>query len=235
VRVTAVGHRRAPVLTAGRYQSLSTDITDEAASRDARFVIYPSSPKVTASGRRLTRPAVEEVEVPAAHTLGRAGPLRSTDDVLTALRFVLEEPILDDFLTYARSRDWKAFGYVEWSDVVLSRSAPEVREFSKYLLETPVIPFRNSPIIGESLARLVAKSAPGTGSGMLVGALAGSSHPALMLLTVPGGMIVGGTALGVATALEKGLHERILRMIVPPVESPATDPQSPDDPPSSEG
>jgi hypothetical protein len=45
-----------------------------------------------------------------------------------------------------------------------------------------------------------------------VGVLVGGASP-LLFLTVPGGMIVGGAAWGVATALERGLHDKVLRWL----------------------
>jgi hypothetical protein len=92
--------------------------------------------------------------------------------------------------------------------------AGDAERFAEYLAGADLLPFRSSPLLGESIANLLQRFSPGTGIGAVLGYYL-SPHAPLVLLTVPGGMLVGGTVYGVASALERGLHDRVLTLIQP--------------------
>ena len=85
-------------------------------------------------------------------------------------------------------------------------------EFAKYLAFSPVVPFRRNPLDLEAVASLVT-SASGAGLGAYAGFVVGGVSP-LILITVPAGMILFGTASGIAQGLEAGLRERIKRLLM---------------------
>ena len=74
-------------------------------------------------------------------------------------------------------------------------------EFEKYLAFSPVVPFRHTPLNLESVASLVT-SATGVGLGAYAGFVVGGVSP-LIFITVPAGMIIFGTAAGVARPYPK--------------------------------
>jgi hypothetical protein len=57
--------------------------------------------------------------------------------------------------------------------------------------------------------------------GTYIGVRIAGSNPVLMLLTVPAGLLVVGSAMGVAKALEKGLNKRVLRLLINDSDSAA--------------
>lgn len=90
--------------------------------------------------------------------------------------------------------------------------AADMLEFATFLVHEPILPFRQSPIEGQSLAELVQK-APGAMVEAYMGFLAGGEGP-LLLLTVPGAVIVGAAAWVLASTLEHGeLQEQVLRWL----------------------
>jgi hypothetical protein len=61
--------------------------------------------------------------------------------------------------------------------------------------------------------QFLVKQSPQIAIGTLIGAgAAGGSYP-LMLLTVPAGIIVVGSAIGISKGLEKGLNKAIERLV----------------------
>jgi hypothetical protein len=76
-------------------------------------------------------------------------------------------------------------------------------------VEDPLIPFEESPLDFASIASLVS-GASGVGIGAYVGFVVSGGTP-LAIITVPGGMIIGGAAAGIGAALEKGLRYKILK------------------------
>jgi tetrahydromethanopterin S-methyltransferase subunit F len=84
------------------------------------------------------------------------------------------------------------------------------REFAEELLFGKHVIFENSPVSMESIADLVNRATDvGVGIGACIGFIIGGDS-ALLLLTVPAGMVICGSAAGIAKALEMGLKERLL-------------------------
>ncbi len=84
-------------------------------------------------------------------------------------------------------------------------------EFAEILSMAPVVPFEQSPLSLDSVASLITKTS-GVGLGAYAGFVVGGASP-LIFVTVPAGMIIFGAAAGVANALEKGLRDRLLKLI----------------------
>jgi hypothetical protein len=206
-----------------RYQTFSTEVTDATAALAARFEIYPSA---TQDG--IVRPTRDElfdalledfspyVTMPVDNyspekwlTLAVAltlYPVRISD---------ADHESLDDLFTYSFHRsepqDWGI--------------PSDVLDMADHLVRDPLLPFRRSPISGQTLSTLVKSAAPGAMAGALLGAYLGIDHGWLLVATVPGGMIIGGSAMGIATGLEAGLHQRIVRMVSSPdSENDSSDP-----------
>lgn len=203
-----------------RYQRLSTAVTDPDTGSEASFVVYPAAYRSVA-GQHVPIPRWEDID--PVEDLGFED--RRARDELPASTLAVDEVWIRT-LAAALRPELVGFredpvGTFHWTRRLDDIDVPaDLLSFATYLFEQPLIPFRRSPISGESLAQLVGRVS-GAGTGGFIGAYAGIDHGLLVLLTAPGGMIVGGAAMGVATALEAGLHDRVLRLIRPP---------SPDDP-----
>lgn len=65
-----------------------------------------------------------------------------------------------------------------------------------------------SPPIALPLSKLLSK-APGVAIGTFIGYQIGAESPALMLISVPGGILAVSSAIGIAKALERGLHNKV--------------------------
>lgn len=74
------------------------------------------------------------------------------------------------------------------------------------------IVIENSPPEAVTFRTLLTK-APGVAIGTLVGMKAAGDAPMLMLLTVPTGIVVCSSAIGVSKALEKGLNKAVERLM----------------------
>jgi hypothetical protein len=186
---------------ASRYQTFTTSISHPKLDVSYAFLVYPSTPRMG-----LATPGV-----------GDLLKLFTEQD----FEFELMLPTILDVEYWVRRQ----------VKLALSESLGEftaegsLDEFTRGLVHAPLIPFRASPVSGQSLATLLAGAGkPGTLAGALAGYYFGDGS-ALLVLTVPGGMIIGGAAYGVASALEAGLHQRILSMIspMPPPEPPQED------------
>jgi hypothetical protein len=182
--------------TAARYQTLSTIVGDQDLGLDVMFVVFPfaapgekSRPEALPGDElELIPPLVRITQVERDLEWQRAPEsLKSETDLYEAMQRVL------------------VFAGAE----PLRRG--KLDEFSLFLIWEHLVPFRQSPISGASLVDLLAKGS-GPGAGGLLGMLAGDQSW-LLFLTVPGGMIIGGAAYGVASALQEGLHERVLAWI----------------------
>jgi hypothetical protein len=102
----------------------------------------------------------------------------------------------------------QALGTVtQGSDPSYQPTPSDVR-FAEFVAFERVIPFEESPLSLESLAKIVT-TATGAGLGAFVGFVAFGSGP-LLFVSVPAGMLICGAARGVAQALEEGLRERLL-------------------------
>ena len=89
---------------------------------------------------------------------------------------------------------------------------PQVLEFAEHVTFANVIPFEHSPLSGEALARLLsARSGAGIGVGVAL-MVAGGPTP-LLFLTVPAGMIICGSAKGIADGLEEGFRQKVRRLM----------------------
>lgn len=204
-----------PALATTRYQRLSTTVYDPDTGLEATFVVYPSTWREGSSGEQVPIPRWSDLdprdlgfEDMGAEALSSTPNLSHTDAWERTLAGMLR-PDLFELVTDTPAGP-------RWSKHLADLNVPpDLRAFTRYLLERPLIPFRRSPITGQSLSGLVGRSS-GAGTGALIGAYAGMDHGLLLLVTTPGGMIIGGTAMGIASALEKGLHQKILAMIVPP-------------------
>jgi hypothetical protein len=99
----------------------------------------------------------------------------------------------------------------EWLQA-LARVAPSAkRGFASYCASAPVVPFEESPLIAASLVSLISKATP-TAAGALVGFIVAGPSP-LALIVMPAGMIVFGTASGVARGLQEGLADKIKKAL----------------------
>lgn len=93
-----------------------------------------------------------------------------------------------------------------------SASSSERRRFAEYLFQAPVVPFERSPLSAVSLHDIVRAS--GTAVGAYVG-YAVVKDGAFMFLAVPAGMLICGSASGIAHGLEEGLRERVRSWLKP--------------------
>ncbi len=111
--------------------------------------------------------------------------------------------------------------YSEWSEKVSSDSDQDSHVsiiprgghlFIEELIYGKHVIIENSPLSMESLANLV-NSATGVGLGAYIGFIIGG-NTTLLLLTVPAGMVICGSAAGLSRALEKGLEKRLMKLLV---------------------
>jgi hypothetical protein len=93
-----------------------------------------------------------------------------------------------DVIDAARNRD--IVEYVYDQDVVIEQSPPKAVKFKDLLKSS-------------NTALLI---------GAYIGQATAGDNPALLLLTVPGGIIVVGSALGVADAMADGLNKHVKRL-----------------------
>ena len=84
----------------------------------------------------------------------------------------------------------------------------DVLAFAEYAANENVVPIEHSPLSADSLVSLLGGSGAGVGLGLMV---AGGPTP-LLLITVPAGIILVGTATGIAEGLNEGLRYRIKRL-----------------------
>jgi len=84
--------------------------------------------------------------------------------------------------------------------------------FAEHLAFSRVVPFEQSPLELDSIVNLVT-NASGVSVGAYVGFVTVGVSP-LLFLTVPAGMILCGAAAGVAKALEEGLQERLMSLLM---------------------
>jgi hypothetical protein len=202
------------MLTTGRYQRLATSIEDNVTGLTVSFAVYPVPPErihdedyPCPSWVRLANGLAEDMP----DLVGwRPGRRRFRNDRLYC-RLMLAAVLSSEPPRPA--------------EIFTTHYSDELFDFADYLCDEPLVPFRRSPITGQALAGLL--TASGSGGGALVGTHIGWDHGLLMVATVPGGMIVGGVAMGVATALERGLHHRLLALIAPDLVLDGEKPSSP--------
>jgi hypothetical protein len=93
-------------------------------------------------------------------------------------------------------------------------AADRYMQTARKLIDTPVIPFEQSPLTAESLGKLATR-ASGAGLGAYIGFVLAGSSPWL-LLTIPVGIVLMSAAVGTGKGLEKGLEKRIEGLIAGP-------------------
>jgi hypothetical protein len=213
------------------HQTFSTRIVDELVGAEWTYLVFPSEPAT----RYMWKVELGHESVGSDERRRDADRTLNRDRVPSAPRPPVPTPELDVLRELLGSPDVPPPKSIrslaeldQWIAKEVRGSAERgeseaIEGFVRTLLFSPLIPFRLSPISGTSLSHLFLRFTPGSGAGAIAGYFA-APDSALMLLTLPGGMLVGGTAYGVATALEKGLHERILALITP--KSPP-EPESP--------
>jgi hypothetical protein len=222
--------------SAAPYQQLATTIVDAGGQRALQFLVYPSRPRQLRSGVELDRHwALWEQMRRASNERGLKDP-----EPDSAGRYSIPQPDVVAVATAMGPRNERGPTLFAGSRTLQQQFAlallqedddarvQDVQRFVTGVLYQPVVPFRRNPIRGETLASLLV-GASGPGAGAVAGYFAGAPHGLLVLITVPGGMIIGGAASGVARALETGLHRRVLRLIDPP------DPLSPTSPAALQG
>jgi hypothetical protein len=91
---------------------------------------------------------------------------------------------------------------------------PDRVEFTRYLVESNVVPFEASPLGGVSIEQLLMKASQ-VGFGGYIGFVVAGNSP-LLLIAVPAGMVICGAASGLAHGLEEGLRTRIKKLISDP-------------------
>jgi hypothetical protein len=79
---------------------------------------------------------------------------------------------------------------------------------SKELVNWPIIPTKKSPLFEKSLTEIL-KSESGVSIGAAVGFLVGWEFPPILFITVPIGIFICSSAIGIAKANEKGLYDKI--------------------------
>jgi hypothetical protein len=171
------------------YQRFTTTVVDLATGGEMAFLVYPSPPKVVirdvGADREFANPPIDAF-------------LSGLDwiEPPTSLKRTVD---LGETLALSALEEGFALG----------------EAYVRFLVSEAQIPWTESPLTGQTVASLWNKgTGAGAGSGALAGLLA-VGHGPLLLLSVPGGMVIGGAAFGISTALEQGLHERVLRLISP--------------------
>jgi hypothetical protein len=89
---------------------------------------------------------------------------------------------------------------------------PQVLEFSEYVSFARIVPFEQSPLAGEALGDLLA-SGSGVGIGAGIGIMVAGGPTPLLFLTVPAGIIICGSAKGIADGMAEGLRYHVRRLM----------------------
>ncbi|SRR6266403_3026013 len=116
---------------------------------------------------------------------------------------------LDNFIYY-RLQDYNV-------DLIEHRSAFRMPAPIQDILDQPIV-IERSPPIAEKLLSLV-HSATSTSLGVLLGTGV-SPDPYVMMITVPAGILLMGTVLGITKGLERGLAARVENAIAPKKKTP---------------
>lgn len=92
---------------------------------------------------------------------------------------------------------------------------PQLNDSEAYqLLYAREVVIEQSPPDLTSIVDLI-RRATGVGIGAWAGIQAAPT-PGMLFITIPAGMMIIGAASGIGAALESGLRERLLRMLMPP-------------------
>jgi len=185
-----------------RYQMFSTQISSEQGKHTFQYLMYPAEPA-----------RVRVADVSKHDAVTRLGASPTITDLAAELASWADENGRTPPLVGEDIGSFVSFvSQILQADMVAPDN--EVEAFARYLAGADLLPFRSSPLLGESIVNLLQRFSPGTGVGAVMGYYL-SPHAPLILLTVPGGMIIGGAAYGVASAIERGLHDRVLKLIQP--------------------
>lgn len=87
------------------------------------------------------------------------------------------------------------------------RGAIQNHDIIEYILNAGIVVEESPPAL-QTLKSILSKS-PGIAIGTYVGMELAGSNPELMVLTVPFGIIIVGSAIGVSKGLERGLNKKI--------------------------
>ncbi|HET8863902.1 MAG TPA: hypothetical protein VFM94_11715 [Solirubrobacterales bacterium] len=155
--------------------------------------------------------------------------LRKPFDVLAALDMrAIGEPLHASEMSYAMAAviqqpadaddAWRLFDLYQRIGSHHARfDNPELIEFAEYAAYGSVVPFEHSPLGGDSLGNLLA-SGSGAGIGAGIGLMVAGGPTPLLFITVPAGMIICGSAKGVADGMAEGLRHHIRRLMGLPPE-----------------
>jgi hypothetical protein len=89
------------------------------------------------------------------------------------------------------------------------RASATANSFAKYVLEQPIV-IEHSPPEAVPFSALL-KGASGAVIGTYVGFQIAGENSLLLLVTVPGGLMVVSSAMGISKALEKGFNKLVSR------------------------
>jgi hypothetical protein len=132
------------------------------------------------------------------------------DDIVQKPLYVtLENGVVENFLADALS-DFQE-RHIEQPVIGRIQARGTAESFSRYILDQPIVIEHSPPeaIPFSSLLRKASSAAIGTYIGYR---LAGDSS-LLLLVTIPGGMFVASSAIGISKALEKGLNKTVERAL----------------------
>ncbi len=176
---------------------------------------------------RVTGLGVRFITLPAG-SLVAPDVLEDPSDAMGSLGLEqLSEPLNPSLVPYAvasilQREDASAavehFGLVLEHREAFHSDHPEVLAFAEYVTYANVVPVEHSPLSLDSLGNLLA-SRSGAAAGVGVGIMVAGGPTPLLLVTVPLGMIIVGSAKGIADGLEDGFRYRIRRLMGVPSDS----------------
>jgi hypothetical protein len=183
----------------GVTQIYETEVEQPAIDQAVRFLIVPAR-SLAADPAILGHPEelMAELEL---RLLG--GPLHASE-----LPYAIASLLLRDDAGEA----WEHFNLVRDRLPAFQADHGAVLRFSEYVTFAPVVPFEHSPLGGEALAKLLTR-ASGAGIGAGIGIMVAGGPTPLLLITVPAGMIICGSAKGIADGLEEGLRYRVRHLM----------------------
>jgi hypothetical protein len=173
-------------------QSFDTTLAERVSGAQVRFVTLPS---------RSIEGAL--ANVPIGEFLPALG-LRSIGMISNTFEIV-------DWLREQLTRDYDLDAGFQFTTRQLSQYPNDAEEFVRAVIFEDVVPFEESPLDLTSIAHLV-QTASGVGIGAYAGFVVAGPTP-LLFIALPVGMLIGGSAAGIARALEAGLEYRILRLM----------------------
>lgn len=186
-------------------QIYETELHDRETNLSVRFVTVPA--RSMAEGEILRQPPEAVMEVLELQPLGE--PLHASD-MAYAMAALLEKSTESNVA-------FEFFDLVRRNSDAFAHDHPELLAFAEHVTFRSVIPFEHSPLGPDALGSILA-SGSGIGIGAGVGFMVAGGPTPLLLITVPAGMIICGSAKGVAEGLSEGLRYRIRRLMGLPEE-----------------